>query len=704
MTAAAPARPDRRLAGRLRRYWRPLAACVAIAVLLTIALGALRARPYVTGIAGGAAMPVDIAGTRGLFDAGPHRLAVTFRDGDYERMLDDYFDDGEKGYVEADLTIDGTPVPSVGIRLRGAASLTDLTRAGRPRPERPAGGRPDGRPEPDGRGPDGRGPERWPDRDRWPDRGGGDGPWSDGDEGPWWDREGRGDRHHGRGWRDRDDRPGRGDRDDRGDHGPRDDGAWEDRGSRAGRGSDEGRSDEGGSDGGRSGERRSGEDRADEHGPQAGSVAGERGAPEGRGTGGPGRGADADRRGGDTDRRGGGGPADGGGRGSGERDPDPDRDPDREPDPDRDPDRGRGDGPDRGRDGPWPGPRPDRDRRPDRGDNRPAGAAPTAPAGTPVGPGVAPLATEKPETLPWLIRFDEFVAGRRYQGLREIAVRVGGPAGVTGLNEALALNLLAGAGEPAPRFAYAGFTVNDRPAAARLVVEQPDTGVAQRLTGPGVLYRALADGRPGAPAGDRNGYRHDLAQLTADRGHDLKPVADLLRWVERAPDAAFDRELGRRVDVPALARYVALRNLLLDPGPAADPGRPYYLWYDLRRKLFTPLARDHDLAFADPADRGPYERGGPPTAPRAARPGLTQRFLARPAFRAAYRTAYRDLYRRVYASGRATKAAADLGAVLATVPGVDRAAATRETERLRTLTRQRTRTLATDPLITDKPR
>ena len=32
---------------------------------------------------------------------------------------------------------------------------------------------------------------------------------------------------------------------------------------------------------------------------------------------------------------------------------------------------------------------------------------------------------EEPETLPWLISFDEFVDGRRYQGHSEVAVRVG---------------------------------------------------------------------------------------------------------------------------------------------------------------------------------------------------------------------------------------------------------------------------------------
>ena len=59
-----------------------------------------------------------------------------------------------------------------------------------------------------------------------------------------------------------------------------------------------------------------------------------------------------------------------------------------------------------------------------------------------------------PEKLPWLISFDEFVEGRRYQGRSEIAVRVAGMGGgTTVLNEAVSLTVLAGcrAAHPAVR-------------------------------------------------------------------------------------------------------------------------------------------------------------------------------------------------------------------------------------------------------------
>jgi spore coat protein CotH len=122
------------------------------------------------------------------------------------------------------------------------------------------------------------------------------------------------------------------------------------------------------------------------------------------------------------------------------------------------------------------------------------------------------LKAEEPETLPWLIRFDEFVDGRRYQGHREIAVRVGGMGGGSaGLNEALSLSLLASAGEAVQQYSYAGFTVNDRPTTARLIVEHPD----QNFTDQG---------------DDPTNYQDDFDQITMKGSQDLQPVIDLVQW------------------------------------------------------------------------------------------------------------------------------------------------------------------------------
>jgi spore coat protein CotH len=119
------------------------------------------------------------------------------------------------------------------------------------------------------------------------------------------------------------------------------------------------------------------------------------------------------------------------------------------------------------------------------GAGAPAGDMPGGGGG--VCPG--PLEGRGARALPRLIRFDEFVEGRRYQGHREIAVRVAGMSGgTTVLDEALSLNVLAAAGQTAQRYAYTSFIVNHRPTVARLIVEDPDESFADTLGTSGVLY------------------------------------------------------------------------------------------------------------------------------------------------------------------------------------------------------------------------
>ncbi|WFE21956.1 CotH kinase family protein [Solwaraspora sp. WMMD937] len=508
---------------RIRHNYRLLASCAVFLLVVTVVLGSTRIRPYVTSAADAATdlVTVDIAGTIDLFDPTvAHEISLVFADADYQRMLDAYFDDGEKEYLEADLVVDSTTIPSVGIRLKGNSTLSGLTRDG------------------------------------------------------------------------------------------------------------------------------------------------------------------------ETAQRGGAAP-DGGQFGAGQR--------------------------------------------PDGGQGQQQGAG--GPGG---GMGRAGLAAEEPENLPWLISFDTFVEGRRYQGLQEIAVRVGGMGGGSAVaNEALALSLLDTAGMATQRYAYSAFTVNDRPTTARLVVEHPDEHYAAGLGDSGVLYKSLAGGSFTYRGEDPVEYQDDFKQINLTGSQDLQPVINLIRWVSEASDDEFDDELADHVDVESFARYVAAQNLLLNFDDMAGPGRNYYLWYDLATRKFTVVSWDHNLTFSGDATLGPQDavtmgggrfgggdggatpqngtapqdrfqppdgfqppdRAGSGPAPQGGGPGrsaghpLKERFLASDAFTEVYEAAYRDLYQRMFASGAATAALDGLAAVLATVDGQDGSAVATELEQLRTTVEQRTESL-----------
>jgi spore coat protein CotH len=311
----------------------------------------------------------------------------------------------------------------------------------------------------------------------------------------------------------------------------------------------------------------------------------------------------------------------------------------------------------------------------------------------------ATSAFQAPESLPWLLSFDKYAKGRRYQGHTEVAVRPPGMGRGTSLNEAIALTLVAESGEPSQQFAFSSFTVNGRPAVTRLLVEHPDKAYAKRLAGDGVLYKSLAGSQFTDQGDDQTAYRDDFDQVNKKGSQDLQPVIELIQWVARASDAEFAAGLADRVDVDSFARYVALQNLLLNFDDMAGPGRNYYLWLDAGTGRFRVVAWDHNLTFSGTADQGPYD-GGRMGGGRFGGHRLKERALASAAFKPVYEQAYRDLYRRVYAGARALSTLDAITKVLGTVGGNDPATTAADAERLRTLLVARTQSLATDPVIT----
>ncbi|HEY1177922.1 MAG TPA: spore coat protein CotH, partial [Phytomonospora sp.] len=95
----------RRLPVRVRQNWRLLLGCAAFAVVCGVVLSTVRVAAVVTSDASEAyTVTDDVAGTVDLFDLGvSHELSLTYDSGDYEKLLDSYFDEGEKDWMKADL-------------------------------------------------------------------------------------------------------------------------------------------------------------------------------------------------------------------------------------------------------------------------------------------------------------------------------------------------------------------------------------------------------------------------------------------------------------------------------------------------------------------------------------------------------------------------------------------------------------------------
>ncbi|MCD4853339.1 CotH kinase family protein [Arthrobacter sp. AK01] len=79
-----------------------------------------------TSVSTGTAASTTAATT--LFDAGsPHTVSIQWDEAAYAKMIAAYEADGSKEWIKADITIDGTMISAVGVRLKGNSTLRSLS-------------------------------------------------------------------------------------------------------------------------------------------------------------------------------------------------------------------------------------------------------------------------------------------------------------------------------------------------------------------------------------------------------------------------------------------------------------------------------------------------------------------------------------------------------------------------------------------------
>ncbi|MFT4158142.1 MAG: CotH kinase family protein [Microbacterium sp.] len=214
---------------------------------------------------------------------------------------------------------------------------------------------------------------------------------------------------------------------------------------------------------------------------------------------------------------------------------------------------------------------------------------------------------ESPEDLPWLIRLDKYVDGQNDDGTTELVVR--GNSSQTGLNEALALDLLEQAGLASEQAIAVRFSAADSEEALRLVVENPDDGWMQAELGDGLLYKAEAGGDYSYRGADPASYVDVFEQEGGEE--DYTPLIGFLQWVNESTDEEFAAQLGEHLDVQSFATYLAFQELVENSDDIDGPGNNSYLYYDPDSALFTVVNWDLNLAFgATPGGGGGGGGGG----------------------------------------------------------------------------------------------
>jgi spore coat protein CotH len=313
--------------------------------------------------------------------------------------------------------------------------------------------------------------------------------------------------------------------------------------------------------------------------------------------------------------------------------------------------------------------------------------SPPSPGGIAASLGV--ITSDEPYKLPFLLRFDQFIAGQRYQGVNEIALRTSGGFGgdATQLTELVANVLTEESGQPFLRSSTGGMSFNGARAGFYLLVEHPDDYWARRTIAgrhQPALYKAIVGARFRYVGDDPTLYAKVFNQQAETQDIGPRPMIRFLRFIEESNDRAFVARLDRYLDVEQFTRYLAFHNIIVDSDSLAGTGNNYYWLYDPKTRRMTIASWDQNLAFGrlgfgNTPYRPYYEDGsGIPSFARNL-PGienlvpgggfgepnlLVTRFLETPKFRELYDRTYRQLFEQMLASGRAAELLRELAAAL----------------------------------------
>ena len=114
-----------------------ISAALSLSLLAGCTAGDSASGDAVAAAGAGAAVPaaaVDSStsgyGAVGTLDSGVvHTIDISFDEEDYAQLIDAYLSSGDKEWIEATVTIDGSTYEQAGIRLKGNSSLFSLSAA-----------------------------------------------------------------------------------------------------------------------------------------------------------------------------------------------------------------------------------------------------------------------------------------------------------------------------------------------------------------------------------------------------------------------------------------------------------------------------------------------------------------------------------------------------------------------------------------------
>ena len=173
------------------------------------------------------------------------------------------------------------------------------------------------------------------------------------------------------------------------------------------------------------------------------------------------------------------------------------------------------------------------------------------------------------------------------------------------MNEVLAYRLYRDAGVPAPRTAYAKVIVTVPGKYERKylglysMAEAVDKHFAERHFGTkkGAIFKPVSPSLFTDLGADWAAYNQIYDPKDALYDEQKKGVMDLARFVTQVDDAAFAARIGEFIDLPELARFMAVMVYLSDLDGILGPGQNLYLHLHPKNQQFQFIPWDQDHSW-----------------------------------------------------------------------------------------------------------
>jgi len=204
--------------------------------------------------------------------------------------------------------------------------------------------------------------------------------------------------------------------------------------------------------------------------------------------------------------------------------------------------------------------------------------------------------------LPFLIKFDKYVKGQNYQGITELAIRIG--SGDVGSSEALLEEPLAFYasrinGAVVPECSYASVTVSDLKPAYYEICENINENYLKRHfnDSKGILYKVRNFADMTYKGDDQVEYKKYFDQKTQVHKEDFSHLIEFLKFVNKSNDEEFEEHLSDWIDIDSLTTMMAINDLIDNKDSFSGMNSNYYFYYSHETKKFKVLAWDMNLAF-----------------------------------------------------------------------------------------------------------